>query len=119
MIVRSGCRERLDLQTRRRLSRRCIVAVITSVAAAEPLLLMGDPRCEIPQRSSVSAVRLVEPAGADLGAGRTVQDLGGRRFRNVVEVAEDDEPALLALAVEQVPGAETDSTALVMPASRG
>lgn len=66
---------------------------------------------EIPQPLSVAPVRLVEPAGADLGAGRPCRDLSRRRLGNVVEVAEDDEPPLLAPA-EQVGRRRSDGCRL-------
>jgi hypothetical protein len=75
--------------------------VASSESAAEPLILR-DAGCEVPQSLPVASVVLVESRGTDLRAGRTVHDLGGRCFRDVVEVSQDDDATLLALVVEQL-----------------
>ena len=68
---------------------------------AGPPLLLGDEERGVPQPLPISGVGLVEPASADFGTGRSLQDLGGRGLWFVVEIAGDHDRSIVVLGEQR------------------
>lgn len=78
-----------------------------------------DALGETPEPLPIALVVLVVVGGADLGAGRRLEDLGGRGGQFVVEVAEDQDGALLSLAGEQLGRGRADGNRFGGAAEQG
>jgi hypothetical protein len=74
--------------------------------------LRRDQGGQVPQPPAVALVEPVEAAGADLGARRAGEDLGGGGVGLVVEVPDHGEAAGAALAAEQAGGQRPDGRGL-------
>jgi hypothetical protein len=72
-----------------------------------------------PEPPAVAPVGVIKAAGPELGAGRAVQQLGGRGLLGVVQIAEDDQrPALPMPVADEVSSFDSQATAALRVGER-
>ena len=63
-------------------------------------MLRADPRGQVPQTPGITLIRSVESASVELRPGRPVQQLRGRRLRDVVEIPQHDQATLQPVPIQ-------------------